>query len=136
MGILTPYPLAMVVCDFIWRDPFTTKKTLIGTFSVIGGTSFPLIHPSMDVYVSLTDGIGKCTVRLELADVNDEREPIFVLEQDVEFEDPRIVLEAVFQISGTTFPRPGEYRFKLFANQEFLIERRLILVNTTEGKSP
>ncbi len=80
MGIVTPYPLAMVVCDFIWRDPFTAKKTLIGTFSVIGGTSFPLTHPSMDVYVSLTDGTGKFTVRLELADVNDEREPIFLLE--------------------------------------------------------
>ncbi len=62
--------------------------------------------------------------------MNDEREPIFLLEQEVELDDPQMVLEAVFQIPEVTFPSPGEYRLKLFANQEFLIERRLILFST------
>ncbi len=130
MGILIPYPLAMVVCDYIWRDPYTGKNTIIGTFSLIGGESFPLTHPSLGVYVSLTDGIGHCAVRLELADVNELREPIVVLEQIVDFEDPRMIAELVFQISGVTFPDPGEYRLKLFANQDFLMERRLLLIST------
>ena len=136
MGTVTPYPLAMVVCDFVWRDPYSGKNTLIGTFSVIGGTSFPLVHPSLGVYVSLTDGIGQFSVKLELTDVNDEREPIFELEQLVEVEDPRIVLEIAFQVSEVTFPSPGEYRLKLYANQEFLIERRLILVQAPAGEHP
>ena len=127
MGSVTPYPLALVVCDFIWDDPDTGKKTLIGTFSVIEGRSFPLVHPSISVLASLTDGCGAFVIRLELSDVDDEREPIFSLEHEVEVDDPRVIVEQVFVADNVVFTHPGEYRLRLFANHEFLIERRLIL---------
>ena len=44
--------------------------------------------------------------------------------------------EFVFQISEVTFPSLGEYRLKRFPYHEFLIERRLILVQTAEGGQP
>jgi hypothetical protein len=36
------------------------------------------------------------------------------------------VVELTFRLGGVTFATPGEYRFQLYADDEFLIERRLI----------
>lgn len=134
-GVVTPYPLAMVICDGLWRDPYTGKTTLIGTFSAIGGHSFPLVHPILSVYVALTDGQGRIPVKLELVDVDEVREPIFAQETEVESSDPRSVMELHFQATGLEFPAPGEYRLKLFANSEFIIERRVIVVGRMPEES-
>jgi hypothetical protein len=34
----------------------------------------------------------------------------------------------VFQAGRVEFPEPGEYRFKLYANAEFMIERRILVM--------
>lgn len=131
-----PYPLAMVVCDGFWRDPYTGKHTLIGTFSAIGGSTFPLVHTVLSVYISLTDGRGKTPLRLQLVDVNEEQEPIFELTQEVDFVDARMICEICFQAVGVTFPRPGEYRLKLFADQEFIIERWIVVFGPQDESEP
>ena len=129
---VTPYPLAMVVCDFIWTDPYTRKQTIIGTFSTIGGPSFPLVHPILSVYVALTDGRGKMQIQLELVDVDEQRDPIFEDECEIEFTDPRMIHEMGFTVEGVQFPEPGEYRLKLSANGEFVIERRILVMGPQE----
>ncbi|MBI1903136.1 MAG: hypothetical protein HYS13_18705 [Planctomycetia bacterium] len=129
-----PYPLAMVVCDGVWQDPYTKKFTLIGTFSALGGRRFPLIHPIISVFVSLTDGRGKVPCRLQLVDVDEVREPVFELSQELEFADPRVIFEVVFQATGIRFPAPGEYRLKLFARDEFIIERRIIVADLSKSR--
>lgn len=124
---LAPYPLALVVCDGIWIDPYTGKKTLIGTFSALGGSEFPLRHPILAVYICLTDGHGQVRLNLQLIDVDEEREPIFDLKEQVRFDDPRAIVEATFHAAGIELPEPGEYRLKLFGNDEFLLERRILV---------
>jgi len=121
-----PVPLAMVVCDSFYKDPFTKKHTLIGTFSVLSGPSFPLFHPHLTVYVALTDGHGKSQLVLEAVDADDEREPVFRFEGPVEFADPRDVIEICFQTGVIQFPEPGEYRLKLFVADELLMERKIL----------
>jgi hypothetical protein len=132
-GTVTPYPLAMVICDGVWRDPYTRKITLIGTFSDLGSVDFPFIHPVLTVYVALTDGRGEFPVRIELTDVDEIAKPILNLEQGVEFADQKMTDELVFQASGIQFPRPGEFRLKLYANDEFLTERRIVVFDITQG---
>jgi hypothetical protein len=126
-GVVAPYPLAMVICDWIWRDPYNGKATLLGTFSAIFGVDFPLIHPILSVYVSLTDGRGIVPLRLELIDADEQREAIFSLTQDIEFPDPRMIAEIGFVAANIQFPEPGEYRLQLFAANEFVIERRILV---------
>jgi hypothetical protein len=118
-----PVCLAMVVCDDFEKEPGTNKYTLIGTFAALGGPQFPLTHPHITVYVALTDGHGRTQLRLELIDVNEEREAVFHFQGGVTFDDPRHVLEICFQTPAVTIPEPGDYRLRLFANDEFLMER-------------
>jgi len=123
-----PYAIAMVVCDFIWRDPGTGKFTILGTFSNIGAVTFPCIHPVMAVFVAVTDGRGKTPIKLRLIDVDEENDPLFEGEMDVEWPDPRMIAEMAFVVQGVAFPAPGEYRFQLFAASDLLMERRILVL--------
>ena len=127
-----PYPLAIVICDDIHQDPATGKRYLLGTFSVIHARVFPAVHPRLAVLVVLTNGRGKVPFKFQLVDADEERDPLFVAEGELEFTDPRAILELGFSLSNLTFPAPGEYRFQFFGSDEFLIERRMVLAPMDE----
>jgi hypothetical protein len=126
-----PYSLAMVICDAIWRDPYSGKRTILGCFSAISGYQFPVIVPVLSVYVALTDGNGKIPIKLRLIDADEERQPLFETELEVEFASPLVIAELDYVMQGVTFPVPGEYRVQLSARAEPLVERRLIMSQIT-----
>ena len=126
-NVPAPYPLAMVIADAIWRDPGTGKRTILGCFSLIAAREFPAVHPQLAVYVAITDGRGTVPFRVQMVDMEEEGEPIFQAEGEVQFEDPRSIIEMDFHFAGVTFPHPGEYRIQLFASGEFLLERRIVI---------
>lgn len=129
-----PFPLAMVICDGIHRDPGTKKLTLLGCFSVIGVTELPAVHPSMGLYIELTNGRGKVPLLCRLVDANEEFEPLWEYKGETEIEDPRVVLQIALKMEDVRFSRAGEYRIQLFACNEFLMERR-VLVHNLSSKS-
>ncbi len=96
--------------------------------------SFPCKHPKLAVYLELTGGHGRFPFEFKIIDCNEEREPLFTATGDVDFADPRAILEMSFVITNLEFPEPGEYRCQVFANNEFVIERRLLVQNTGETK--
>lgn len=125
---LLPYPLALVVCDHVWRDPSTGKMTILGTFSSIGGVELPLVHPQIAVYAALTDGKGHIRIKLRLIDCDEYGEPIFQNELECQIPDPRMVVELAFIANGLVFSSFGEYRLQLYFNDEFAMERRILVV--------
>lgn len=134
MQTVTPFSLAMIVCDFIYRDPFTLKLTIMGTFSAIAAHEFPTKHPQLFVYTSLTGGRGTIPLRLKVVDVDEARAPVLEIEDTVEFaNNPNMVNEVAFGAVGVAFPEPGEYRVQLFANEEFIVERRLMVLQHPHG---
>ena len=127
---IVPYCLSMVVCDSIWRDSATSKFFLLGTFSDLNARDFPCIHHEMAVFIELTDGRGEMPFKITLIDADEEREPLMVLEGKVDFEHPREVLQYGLNLPPTEFPEAGEYRLKLEVNGEFIIERRIVVLDT------
>jgi hypothetical protein len=130
-----PYPLAMIVCDAIWRDPATGKWTLLGCFTGITANAFPCIQPTMAVFISLTDGRGPTPIRLRLVDADEEEEPLIEVETQVEFSDPRMVADMQLHFQGVSFPRAGEYRFQLSSGTTPLLERRIMVLDARRGAS-
>ena len=127
-----PYPLAMVVCDTIWRDPSSGKSTILGTFSAIAGAEFPMTIPEIAVYVALTDGHGTVEMKLVLVDVSQDDAELHSAVGELTFDDPRSVAELAFHLTNTTFPHPGEYRFQLFSGSDLLMERRILLISAKD----
>jgi hypothetical protein len=126
-----PIPLALLICDHIWRDMGTGKFHLQGTFASIGSSVFPA-KTSLAVYFAVTDGRGESTVRLELVDVDEDRPAVFGEEMAIVFEGPRQVVEGYFAFENLEIPMPGEYRLRLFMAGEFLISRSLHVCHRIE----
>lgn len=129
-----PYVLAMVICDQVYTCPNTQKKTLLGTFSAIGTRELPAKIGAMCLYMLMTDGHGRTPVKVRITDVDDEREPIVELESEFIFDDPRLVVEMVLALANVVFPTDGEYRIQLYACDEFLMERRIVIVDLSKEK--
>jgi hypothetical protein len=120
-----PDVLAMVLAEAVLRDAATGKHFIQGTYAAIFAPSFPWRHPSIVVYVAITDGHGKTPIKLRLVDVDESRPPIFEGEAVLDFPDPLVVAEGVFVHAGPVFPEPGEYRLQLLGAGMLLRERRL-----------
>ena len=123
-----PQVVALNVCDGIWVDPWTQKKTLIGLFSVVQAQQFPALHPIITIHAALTNGRGSVKLKLRLIDADEERPPLFEFEQPVEFPDPRVMVDVQCMTGMILFPTPGEYRVQLLADGELLSERRIIML--------
>lgn len=124
---LKPDVLSLLVCDQILIDRLTGKTSLIGMFSTIGAARFPVRHPQLCVFASLTDGRGKTPLELAIVDAEDARPPIVSGTATVEFKDPRAVACLNLHFNGLVFPEPGGYRVQLKCHGELLREARLYL---------
>ena len=129
-----PFPLAIVVADAIHRDPATGKSYILGTFSGLAAADFPASHPSLALYVSLSGGRGKVPVRVDFVRTNEDDEIVASAEAEVEFPDPRTIVDIALTFQGLVFPAPGEYRFQVFAADEFMGERRILMLGRSEGE--
>ena len=130
MATTRPNPeiLSLLVCDHIITDRLTGKQSVIGIFSVIHATQFPVHHPQLSVYASLTGGHGKVALMIRIVDANEARKPLVQGQGNVQFHSPLAVANLALQFHGLTFPEPGEYRVQLLSDGELLREARLRLV--------
>jgi hypothetical protein len=129
---LPPLALALVVCDLAHRDPGNGKWTLLGLFSVIGTHEMPFTHPLFWVYFAFTDANGRVPLKIRLVDANEDRPPLVDLSAELNLDNPLAVHEVVAPILGATFPEFGEYRLQAFTCGELLIERRIMVLDSTK----
>jgi hypothetical protein len=115
--------LAMVVCDAVWRDPATGKYFILGCFSAIGSHSFPTVHPSLAVYIALTEGYGKIPLAVRLTDP--QGGTVHESRLEIDFTDPRAIAEIGLQFQNLSFATAGEHRLQLHAGDAFVMERRI-----------
>ena len=120
-----PEVLSLIVCDQIITDRLTSKQSLIGMFSVIHGIRFPVQHPQLSVFASLTGGHGTATLMIRIVDVNEERAPLVQGQGQVQFNSPLAIANLALQFHGLRFPEPGDYRVQLLSNGVMLREARL-----------
>lgn len=52
-----PVPLALLICDHVWRDPKNGKNSLLGTFSGLNCAAFPAVT-DLTIYFALTEGLA------------------------------------------------------------------------------
>ncbi len=132
--VVTPDVLSLLVCDQILIDRLTGKTSLIGLFSTIGVARFPVRHPQLCVFASLTDGRGKTPVEITIIDSEDARAPVVSGIAQVEFKNPHAVACLNLHFNGLVFPEPGGYRVQLKCHGDLLREARLYLAKARRPK--
>ena|ERR1051325_3011133 len=121
-----PYALCLLVCEQVIVDDETKNRTAVGMFSDILAPTFPAVHPKLAVYIELTNGHGLCELQLRLVKTA-TNEALVALAGSVNFADPLHIAQLRFNFNGLVFKEPGEYRFQLFAENELLMERRMMV---------
>ena len=131
-----PDVLAMIVCDQIITDRLTGKQSLIGMFAKVHAPGFPVSHPQLSVFVTLTDGYGEVELLIRIVDTNEARPAIVEGKGKVNFKNPRAIANLALSFHGLRFPEPGEYRVQLYSNGELLREARLELIRVKPRPRP
>lgn len=122
-SISPPTGLAIVVCDQIIEDKATNKKSLIGIFNNIASPTFPCRHPSVSVFLSLTEGHGTYQVRLRI--INEETgTAVTEVQGQLPFPDVNFVAELAINFMGLEFPAPGLYSIEFYCDEALVLERR------------
>jgi hypothetical protein len=130
-----PVVKSFLIADQVLQDRLSGKWSVIGIFDRILAPQFPVMHPTVSIYLKLGDALGKYRFRVEFRDAEDRRLGAFdggafeVLERtgDVEVGLPTHLLP---------IEKPGRYQFQLFLNDEFAASAELRAVQMDRPPAP
>ena len=128
-----PQLLAWLTCDGVHIDPGSGKHTILGVFSNIHGHQFPLIHPFMIWFLSLTDcAPGEHTLKISIAFNDSPPQPL--LGRPFQAHSPLDRLNLINEIRNLPFPAPGEYSLMIEIDDEPLLSTNIVV--TTDSAPP
>jgi hypothetical protein len=115
-----PQLLAWLTCDGVHIDPGSGKHTILGIFSNIQARHFPVTHPFMIWFLTITDcapGQHKLKILMGL----DAANPQPLLERPFESQSPLHRINLINEIRNLTFPQAGEYSLLIEIDDEPLL---------------
>jgi hypothetical protein len=125
MTEIQPILLSAITCGKVLFDKVTGMPSIIDIVQTINAQKYPARHPQIVFFCELTNGHGTTKVKIRLIDTQEEDKYIFEKEGTVQFRDVKQIVTLAMDLHGVLFPRPGEYRFQLFAGGYLLGERRI-----------
>lgn len=119
-----PQLLAWLTCDAVHIDPSSGKHTILGIFSNIQARQFPVIHPHMVWFLTLTDcAPGPHHLRISMGLGAMRLAPF--MERDFESPSPLHRISLINEIRNLPFPEPGEYSLLVEVDDEPLLATSL-----------
>ena len=116
-----PLPVikAFLVCDKVIQDAQSGKKSLIGLFHEIKGSTFPTVHPELWIYANLTDARGHYVFEIRFVNLTDDGRIVGNSQPSpITIPGPLQTTELSAQLRHVALPGPGTYEFQLIANGE------------------
>ncbi len=120
--------LAWITCDGIHIDPMTGKHTLLGVFSSIRARQFPVVHPRMIWFLSITD-VPEGRHRLTASIASPDQALKQLIDREFESQTPAQRINLINDIQNLRFEAPGNYIIDIEINERSLITTSL---NVTE----
>jgi hypothetical protein len=119
-----PNLLCWLTCDGVHVDPASGKHTILGIFSNIRAHQFPVTHPFMVWFLTVTDcaaGPHRMKILLGL----DATNPTPLIERPFESQGPLQRINLINEINHLTFPEPGDYSIVIEIDDEPLLATNL-----------
>ncbi len=123
-----PQLLVWLTCDAVHVDPGSGKNTILGVFSNIKARSFPVTHPFMVWFMTLTD-VAPGQHRLRISMGPDPTRPAELIDRPFESQSPLHRINLINEIRNLTFPQPGEYAILIEIDEEPLLATSLTVTN-------
>jgi hypothetical protein len=112
-----PQLLAWLLCDGVHIDPGTGKHTILGVFSNIKALRFPVVHPHMVWFMTLTD-VSAGAHRMRISMGLDPTAPKPLIDRPFESQGPLARINLINDIRNLSFPQPGDYSILIEIDDE------------------
>jgi hypothetical protein len=112
-----PQLLAWLLCDAVHIDPGTGKHTILGVFSNIKALRFPVVHPHMVWFMTLTD-VSAGAHRMKISLGLDPMDPKPLIERPFESQGPLARINLINDIRNLSFPEAGDYSILIEIDDE------------------
>ncbi len=120
-----PQLLAWLLCDAVHIDRSSGKHTILGGFSNIMAKRFPVVHPHMVWFMTLTDVAAGPHV-MEISMGLDPTDPKPLIERSFESQGPLTrINKSINEIRNLSFQHPGEYSILIEIDDEPLLATSL-----------
>lgn len=126
----TPLLVAAIVCDQAIREEGTHKWSLIGVFSRVTVQTIPALHPSMALYLAITEIHDEIDFKVEaLAGEGPEEKKLVEAHGKIKTADPRVVGEMVMRFPAFPIVQEGVHSIRVTSGSErigstkFYVER-------------
>ncbi len=134
LALLTPVPVAFLVCDQISVDQLTGKKTIVGIFDRVWARQFPTAQ-SPWLYLRVIDAEGKYVVKFEYVQVSNQA-MLGQGEGEINSKDRHQYTDLVLHWPVMPFPEAGEYEFRVWMNNKFITSIRVTARPSSEMEAP
>jgi hypothetical protein len=121
-----PQLLAWLLCDGVHIDPSSGKHTILGVFSNIMAKRFPVVHPHMVWFMTLTD-VSAGSHRMKISMGLDPTDPKPLIERPFESQGPLGRINLINEIRNLVFQKPGEYSILIEIDDEPLLATSLMV---------
>lgn len=129
-----PAPIALVLCDAIYRDDTSGKTALVGLFSNIFARRVPVVHPRLAVFASVTGLREHSHARIEIVNVESDQTIASASGPFPPGATPLVVAEMNFTFGNLRFPEEGLYEVRFWVNDHPLMSRPFRVSVVQEGK--
>jgi len=121
-----PQLLAWLLCDAVHIDPASGKHTILGVFSNIMAKHFPVTHPHMVWFMTLTD-VAAGNHRMKISMGLDPTQPKPLIERTFDSQGPLVRINLINEIRNLSFSGPGEYAILIEIDDEPILATSLIV---------
>jgi hypothetical protein len=98
--------VGLTLCEKRIVDEGTGNVTLVNCFRKYRAPQLPLVLPELFAHAWLIDGLGECTLRLNVTRL-DTLEELFAQEQRIRFPDPLRITRLYTRVGPLRFPVAG-----------------------------
>jgi hypothetical protein len=123
-----PQLLAWLTCDAAHIDPASGKYTVLGIFSNIKAHRFPVTHPFMVWFMTITDvSAGAHKMKISMGLDPTRMQPL--IERSFESQSPLHRINLINEVRNLTFPQAGDYSLLIEIDDEPLLVTNLAVTS-------
>lgn len=115
-----PQVLVWITCDGVHIDPGSGKHTILGVFSNIRARQFPVVHPFMIWFLTISDvPSGQHKIRISMGLEPNNMTPL--IDRTFESQSPLQRINLINEIRNLSFSGPGDYSILIEVDDELLL---------------
>ena len=123
-----PQLLVWITCDGVHIDPGSGKHTLLGIFSNIRARQFPIVHPHMFWFLTISD-VAEGEHKLRISMGLDPTNLAPLIERPFKSESPLQRINLINEIRNLTFAAPGDYALVIEVDDEPILATNITVSN-------